>query len=199
MRLFVGFKGKNNTSRILVEELSPVHLLLTNSFTGLRKDIDSISKKYDHVFIFGVDKTLTSEVRIEKYADKEGIRYASKLDLHKIVESINTAEVHAVISESPTSYLCNEAYWHALNKFSGKAVLIHIPTIKHMDKHLTEALKQALEENNKTTLSKRPFSLEEVSKSELDAKLSHSYRQARSRQGKHVNDVFDAIDENHWN
>ena len=88
MRLFVGFKGKNNTSRILVEELSPVHLLLTNSFTGLRKDIDSISKKYDHVLIFGVDKTLTSEVRIEKYADKEGIRYASKLDLHKIVESV---------------------------------------------------------------------------------------------------------------
>ena len=50
MRLFVGFKGKNNTSRILVEELSPVHLLLTNSFTGLRKDIYSISKKYDHRF-----------------------------------------------------------------------------------------------------------------------------------------------------
>lgn len=63
----------------------------------------------------------------------------------------------------------------------------------------SKALKQALEENNKTTLSKRPFSLEEMSKSELDAKLSHSYRQARSRQGKHVNDVFDAIDENHWN
>ena len=129
-------------------------------------------------------------VKAKEVLDKEGIRYASKLDLNKIVESINTAEVHAVISESPTSYLCNEAYWHALNKFSGKAVLIHIPTIKHMDKHLTEALKQALKDNHKTTLSKRPVSLEEVSKSELGAKLSHSYKQARSRQGKHVNDVI---------
>lgn len=47
------------------------------------------------------------------------------------------------------------------------------------------------------TLSKRPVSLEEMSKSELDAKLSSSYKQARSRQGKPVNDVFDAIERKH--
>ncbi len=41
MRLFVGFKGKNNASSVLVEELPSEHLLLTNSFTGLKKDIDS--------------------------------------------------------------------------------------------------------------------------------------------------------------
>ncbi|WP_026516252.1 hypothetical protein [Butyrivibrio sp. MC2021] len=35
MRLFVGFKGKNNASSVLVEELPSEHLLLTNSFTGL--------------------------------------------------------------------------------------------------------------------------------------------------------------------
>ncbi|MCR5754778.1 MAG: hypothetical protein K6G30_08205 [Acetatifactor sp.] len=131
---------------MLVEQLSPEHLLLTNSFTGLKKDIDSISKEYDQVIMFGVDKTLTSRVRIEKYAAKEGIKCASKLDLGKIAESINAAGIQAVISERPTTYLCNEAYWHALNKFSRRAVFMHIPTIKHMDKHLTEAIKLAFGE-----------------------------------------------------
>ena len=148
MRLFAGFKGKNNTSSLLVEELPLDHLLLTNSFTGLKKDIDSISREYDQVIMFGVDKTLTSMVRIEKYAVKEGIKCASKLDLEKTAESINAAGVQSVISERPTAYLCNEAYWHALNKFSGRAVFIHVPTIKHMDKHLAEAIKLAFWEIN---------------------------------------------------
>ena len=146
MRLFVGFKGKNNSSSVLVEELSQKHLLLTNSFFSLKKDIESISKEYDQVIMFGVDKTLTSGVRIEKYADKEGIKYASEFDLEKIAETINATGVKASISEHPTAYLCNEAYWHALNKFSGRAVFIHIPTIKHMDKHLTEAIRQTFGE-----------------------------------------------------
>lgn len=146
MRLFVGFKGKNNASSVLVEELPPEHLLLTNSFTGLKKDIDSIGKEYNQVIMFGIDKTLTSRVRIEKYAAKEGTRCASKLDLDKMSESIKSAGVQVVISERPTAYLCNEAYWHVLNKFSGRAIFIHIPTVKHMDKHLTEAIKQVFGE-----------------------------------------------------
>lgn len=64
--LFVGFKGKNNASGKLAAACSPEHLLLTNSFVGLRKDIDLAGDGYDHVILFGVDKTLTSMVRIEK-------------------------------------------------------------------------------------------------------------------------------------
>ena len=146
MRLFIGFKGRNNASSVLVQELSPEHMLLTNSLTGLKQDIDSISKEYDQVLMFGVDKTLTSGLRIEKYANKEGVKLSTKLDLEKIVGYLDAIGVQAVVSERPTAYLCNEAYWHALNKFSGRAVFIHIPTIKHMDKHLTEAIKQVFGE-----------------------------------------------------
>lgn len=64
--LFVGFKGKNNASGKLAAACSPEHLLLTNSFAGLRNDIDLAGDGYDHVILFGVDKTLTSMVRIEK-------------------------------------------------------------------------------------------------------------------------------------
>ena len=37
--LFVGFKGKNNASGKLVVMISHEHLLLTNSFGGLQKDM----------------------------------------------------------------------------------------------------------------------------------------------------------------
>ena len=50
--LFVGFKGKNNASGRLAELISPNHLLLTNSFGGLKKDIDTISEKYDLAIMF---------------------------------------------------------------------------------------------------------------------------------------------------
>ena len=57
MILYVGFKGKNNFSGMLAECVSPKHLLLTNSFEGLKRDIDSVSNEYDQVVMFGVDKT----------------------------------------------------------------------------------------------------------------------------------------------
>lgn len=147
--LYVGFKGKNNSSGVLAEcisaeYLSAEYLLLTNSFDGLKRDIDSIGKEYDQVVMFGVDKTLTSSVRIEKTAIRDGKRNTSNLNLDKIKESLNSAGIPSVISETPTAYLCNDAYWHMLGKFSGNVVLIHIPTIKHADEMFNEKMKSAL-------------------------------------------------------
>ncbi len=47
--LIVGFKGKNNTSSMLAEQLELDYILLINSFAGLKKDIDSISGEYDQI------------------------------------------------------------------------------------------------------------------------------------------------------
>ena len=139
--LLVGFKGKNNTSRILVEQLSSEYLLLTNSFAGLKKDIDTISMDYDQVILFGVDKELSLSVRIERVATKDKRKAMSKLDLEKIASALGEAGIQSVISEEPTAYLCNEAYWHILEKFSGRAILIHVPTIKHADAEFYERMK----------------------------------------------------------
>ena len=80
--LVIGFKGKNNASKILVEQLSSEHVLLTNSFAGLKRDIDTISEGYDRVFLFGIDKKLASSVRIEMCAQKDGDKICSVLDLN---------------------------------------------------------------------------------------------------------------------
>ena len=141
--LFVGFRGKNNASGILAEQLSPEPLLLTNSGPGLKKDIDSAAGDYDYTVMFGVDKALTSAVRIETTAVRDGRKAVTALDLEKIAESLEAAGITPVISDDPAPCLCNEAYWHALAKYSGKAVFVHIPTIKHADAHFIGKMKSA--------------------------------------------------------
>lgn len=129
--LYIGFKGKKNSSSMLVNSLSSQNCLLTNSFAGLKKDIDNLSGDYDEVYLFGVDKTLTDSFRIERCADRENIRLTTALDLKVISERLSAAGIKSTVSDTPTRFLCNEAYWYLLEKYRGKAVLIHIPTIKN--------------------------------------------------------------------
>lgn len=129
--LYIGFKGKNNSSSILVNSLSSQGCLLTNSFAGLKKDIDNLSGDYDEVYLFGVDKTLTDSFRIEQCADRENIRLTTVLDLKVISERLSAAGIKSTLSDTPTHFLCNEAYWYLLEKYRGRAMLIHIPTIKN--------------------------------------------------------------------
>ena len=70
-KLHIGFKGKNNTSCILVKSISADSYLLTNSFEGLKRDIENLDYSYDCVILFGIDKNLTNTVLIEKAAEKE--------------------------------------------------------------------------------------------------------------------------------
>ena len=140
--LFVGFKGKNNASGKLAAVISSEHLLLTNSFEGLKKDIDLAGEEYDRVILFGVDKTLTSSVRIEKSAAKDDKKRNSKLDLPDLIESIKAVEIEAEVSDNPKNSLCNDAYWQALTKYAGRAVFIHIPTIKYADEMFLDKLKR---------------------------------------------------------
>lgn len=129
--LYIGFKGKNNSSEILVNTLSGQHSLLTNSYSGLKRDIDKLDADYDEVYLFGTDKNLSDSFRIEQNAEIEGIQLATILDLSKIAERLAVSGIKSTISKTATHYLCNEAYWYLLKKYCGRAALIHIPSIKH--------------------------------------------------------------------
>ena len=129
--LYLGFKGHNNSSEILVNSLSGQHSLLTNSYAGLKRDIDKLIADYDEVYLFGVDKSLSDSFRIEQYAEKEGKQLVTMLDINEIVNRLSASGIKCTVSKKVTHYFCNEAYWHLLAKYKGRAVLIHIPTIKH--------------------------------------------------------------------
>lgn len=136
----MGFKGKNNVSSTLVKSISSDSYLLTNSFVGLKRDIDLLSTTCSCIILFGIDKNLTHTVRIESIAKKE-IEIVSALNLRTISSQLNDVGVVNFISNKPTSYLCNEAYWHLLRKFHGNAVLIHIPSSKNTSETLMEKLR----------------------------------------------------------
>ena len=151
--LFVGFKGKKNSSELLVTELSKDlslsdalgsnhFCLLTNSFPGVKRGIDSILEKYEQVIMFGCDKSLKSCVRIERFAERNGIKLETNLNLELLSRRLGEGGIGNVISETPTHYLCNEAYWYALQKFEGKVVFIHNPTLKILDENFISKMKE---------------------------------------------------------
>ncbi len=51
-----------------------------------------------------------------------------------------------VVSKIPTKYLCNAAYFHMLQRVSGKAVFIHIPSLKNMSEGMMEEIVKCMEE-----------------------------------------------------
>lgn len=139
-KLHIGFKGKNNASYILVKSISTDSYLLTNSFEGLKRDIENLDYSYDCVILFGIDKNLVNAVRIEKAAEKETKEY-SLLNLENLSAQLIAVGISNYLSDMPTHYLCNAAYWYLLRKFNGNAVLVHIPSIKNIDENLMKSLK----------------------------------------------------------
>ena len=129
--LYAGFKGKNNPSSQLVSLLGKDQLLLTNSFEGIKRDIDALEDEYDYVIMFGIDKTLSS-VRIEIAAEYQGHLAHTVLSPIQLAERFSDNDVDCTISEEPTHYLCNDAYYRMLQKMNGKAIFIHIPGNKNM-------------------------------------------------------------------
>ena len=61
-KLHIGFKGKNNASYILVKSISTDSYLLTNSFEGLKRDIDAVENAvaydYSNGFVEGTNSRL---------------------------------------------------------------------------------------------------------------------------------------------
>ena len=137
--LFTAFKGKNNTSFQLVDQTAANYILLTNSFQGLEKDISFVSGDCSIVYMFGVDKELIDKVRIEKSAKYNAETVHTDFDIHYLETMLGSVKVSYTISDKPTRYLCNAAYYHMLKK-NPNTVFIHIPSLKGMTIELMNKL-----------------------------------------------------------
>ena len=144
--LYVGFKGKNNASYKLVSQLNGDKLFLTNSFAGLDRDIQKLEFEYSAVYMFGIDKNLTNSIRIDRRAEKNGCFLTANLPLEDIAEKFRANGVKSCISDTPTKYLCNDAYYRMLERVNGNAVFVHIPSIKHISDELITGIIKSIEE-----------------------------------------------------
>lgn len=107
--LYVAFKGNGNSANKVVRSLDGDKLFLTNTHSGLKNDIDNINDPYDFVYMFGLDKRLKGDVRIDRVAQR---------------------------GDTSVQSLCNEAYWYMLRKFNGHMVFFHVPSMKYITENL---------------------------------------------------------------
>ena len=144
--LYVGFKGAKNTSYQLVSSFPGEHLFLTNSFSGLARDIDALEKDYDAVIMFGVDKSLCASLRVERCAELHGEILTTKLYEDQLARGFRENGIICDISDTPPHYLCNDAYFRMLQKTNGKAIFIHIPGSRCMTQKLMAGILKTLGE-----------------------------------------------------
>ena len=144
--LYVGFKGAHNTSYQLVSSFSGEQLYLTNSFSGLARDIDALEYDYDAVIMFGIDKSLSTSLRVERCAQLHGETLNTKLYADQLARGFRENGIPCDISDTPTQYLCNDAYFKMLRKTNGKAIFVHIPGSRYMTQELMTGILKTLGE-----------------------------------------------------
>lgn len=130
--LYAAFKGNGNSANKIVRSLDGDKLFLTNSYGGLKKDIDNVNDTYDLVYMFGLDKALKGNVRVESTARKDGVCLYSDVDFHSIATELNQSGIMTQTGNTPMQSLCNEAYWHMLKKYNCHVLFFHVPSIKYI-------------------------------------------------------------------
>ena len=144
--LYVAFKGKANASNQLIAGMQGDTLFLTNSFRGLERDIASIDEHYDAVLMFGVAPVLRDTVRVETCALYIGEYITTDFEIEALIRGLESCGICCFVSDKPTSYLCNAAYYHMLKRIP-RTVFVHIPSIKYKNTAMMKKLSAFLSRN----------------------------------------------------
>lgn len=142
--LYVAFKGNGNSSNKIVRNLNGDKLFLTNSYGGLKKDIDNINRTYDLVYMFGLDKNLKGSIRIDCVAQRDEVYLYSAVNVDSIAMKLNQNGIITNIGNTPSQSLCNEAYWYMLRKCSCHVIFIHVPSIRYVTEDFIGKVRAAL-------------------------------------------------------
>ena len=125
--LLTAFYGKYNASNMLVDMIDDNvdKLILTNSFIKLEHELNNtLLEAYDLILMFGINKFLKDEIRLEQTAKLEDV-LDTCIDIKSISELCNKY-IKTSINNVPTRYLCNSAYYHTLKR-NLNTLFIHIP------------------------------------------------------------------------
>ncbi len=115
-------------------------MFLTNFFRGILKDIESLDAGYKKVIMFGSDKMLIHSIRFELSAEKDSTLLHTKADLSEYRAKAEKSALNYTISDRPTHYLCNEAYYQMMRKMDCPVMFVHIPTAKNISANFFEKL-----------------------------------------------------------
>ena len=125
--LLTAFYGKYNASNMLINMIDSNvdKLILTNSFVKLEQELNNTSlEEYDLILMFGINKFLKDETRLEKTAKLDEL-LDTRIDI-KLTSELCNKYIKTSINNVPTKYLCNSAYYHTLKR-NLNTLFIHIP------------------------------------------------------------------------
>lgn len=136
--LITSFKGKNNSSSILLNNIRANltdKLELTNSFITSEKELkQKIDKnKYKYIVSFG-QKPNSNKLYIELFGNKNDDKLETLFPYKKLASFLKGNNIEYVISKNAGNYLCNNIYYEGMkyikdNSLDIKMIFIHIPSI----------------------------------------------------------------------
>ncbi|GKX65358.1 hypothetical protein [Inconstantimicrobium mannanitabidum] len=140
--LLAGFKGKNNSAKILLDLINPRNkvnkLYLENDFSICKNQLELQIKavNYDYVIVFG-QKPVTKAICIETTAKGQQYDYQTNYEYASLVECLKFNNCKVKLSNNPGNYLCNYVYFSGLeyiikNNLNTKLLFVHTPYLKNI-------------------------------------------------------------------
>ena len=136
--LITAFKGKNNSSSLLLNKIRANEtdkLELTNSFVTSEKELkNKISKnKYKYVISFG-QKPDCNHICIELFGNKNNNQVETSFPYKDLISILKENNIEYSLSKDAGNYLCNNIYYEGMkyiedNSLGIKIIFIHIPSI----------------------------------------------------------------------
>lgn len=137
--LYTAFKGKTNTSKLLLDLISsPNRLYLLNSYNNsvnmLKEELER--NNYDLIISFGQSVLAKDTIQIEILAAEKDKTLKTNYDYNDL-KNILEEKYKVTITTTASNYLCNNLYYHGLkylkeNKYPAEMLFIHIPKIKNI-------------------------------------------------------------------
>ena len=134
--LYTAFIGKNNSSKILLDNLNCENkLYLKNSFkTSVIQLQKELKNNYDLIISFGQAPLNNNTIKIETIG-KGNNHYKTNYDFSNLKDKLEELGFNVIISNDDGNYLCNHIYYHGLkyisiNNLNCNMIFIHIPKIK---------------------------------------------------------------------
>lgn len=133
--LFTAFNGKDNSSKILLDNINHKNkLYLKNSF---KTSVDQLEKElkdnqYDLIISFGQAPLDINTIKIET-TGKGNVEYKTKYNYISLKEKLDR-NFKTIISDDAGTYLCNNIYFCGLkyieeNNLKTNMIFIHIPML----------------------------------------------------------------------
>lgn len=138
--LYAGFKGDNNPSKILLDQLvCDYKVYLDNDFLQSENQLFELldNNQFDQIILLG-RKPASKTLSIELKAKGEELEYLTNYEYFDLYTRFLENNFKVKLSDKPGNYLCNNIYYKALDYITNKqldtkVIFIHLPNAEYFD------------------------------------------------------------------